>query len=127
MRTSEIVDAVARALRSEGVDPVYPRRLSALDGREGVVVRTLAPRVAAEYIDGTCDRVQPLQVISKRRKAADAMRDVEDAEDSLFGSSLAVGGVEVTLTRPSDLAQELELNESGWFAWETTVDASYRD
>lgn len=121
-----VLKAVGASLTAAGLEPVYLRRLTAIDGQEGVVVRPGTMRVATEYINGSCDVELPVRVIVKRRRASQAMAEAEDAADALDLRVLGVGGTEVTVAAAADRARELELSDSDWSVWEADVTASYR-
>lgn len=125
MRQSDFIKAITKALRDGGMDPVFPRRLSHIDKREGIVVRPMPARSAVEYIDGTREVEQGVRVICKRREAIRAMTAADDALDILDGLRLDVGGTEVTVTCSGDRAFELELNDSDYTVWEARATALY--
>ena len=125
MTTEEILKGVARALSEEGIEGVQVRRLSALDGREGCVVRPMPARVTTQYINGDMEVEQQVRVVCKRRRAADAMSDAEDAAYAMDG--LAVYGAEgmALLSCDGDMCQELELNDQDYTIWEARATARY--
>ena len=126
MTTEEILKGVARALSEEGIEGVQVRRLSALDGREGCVVRPMPARVTSQYINGDMEVEQQVRVICKRRRAADAMSDAEDAAYAMDG--LAVYGDDggmALLACDGDMCQELELNDQEFTIWEARATARY--
>lgn len=120
-----VVEAVGGVLTASGLSPVYLRRLSAVDGQEGVVVRPGTLRADVTYIDGSADVSLPLRVVVKRRSASRAMADAEDAAGTLDGLALEDGGTGVMLSAGADRARELELSDSDWSVWEADVTASW--
>lgn len=127
MRTDDLLRAVRAALVGAGLEPVYLRRLSALDRAPegGAVVRPGALRVTAQYINGSSEVELPIRVIVKRRDASRAMAEAEDAADALSALALDVEGTGVTVSAGADRAQELELSDSDWYVWEADAVASY--
>jgi hypothetical protein len=121
---SAIVSAVADVVEGAGVSPVYERRLQAIDGQEGAVVRTGAQTTAALYIDGQADVRVPVRVLCKRRSATQAMTDAEKAWDAMDGMSLAVSGIPISI-EPSGVPFELSIDESGFSVWEADAAAAY--
>lgn len=121
-----VLKAVGSALEGAGMAPVFLRRLTAIDGQEGMVVRPGPMRSVAEYIDGSRDVELPVRVIAKRRSAAEAMAGAEDAADALDGALLEAGGSEVSVSSADDRARELELSDSDWNVWEADLTASWR-
>lgn len=120
-----VIEAMGAVLTASGLSPVHLRRLTAIDGQEGIVVRPGTLRATAEYIDGSCDVELPVRVIVKRRRAELAMAEAEDAAEALDGAVLDVGGSPVPVAAAADRARELELSDSDWNVWEADVTASY--
>lgn len=127
MRIQSLLEAMADALEAEGIGPVHLRRLSAIDGCEGVVVRPGAARVSVQYIDGSCEVQLPVRVICKRRDAMLAMAEAEDAADALGMRAIDVDGTSVAVDCDADRARELELSDSDWSVWEAGLLCSYTD
>lgn len=127
MALNEIVEAAAFALESAGIKPVYRGRLSSIDKASGVVVRVTPSVVRNEYIDGSRDLSATLTVYSSRRTQADAMSDVEDAEEILWGSTFDIGGMPVVLLPDGDGPQETELTDAGWHVWQLRSRADWTD
>lgn len=124
MTTEEILRGVCSALRAEGIEAA-PRRISALDGREGCVVRPMPARVAVQYINGDMEVEQQVRVIVKRRRAADAMAAAEDAACAMDGLAIAGADGEAVLACSGDMCQELELNDQDFTIWEARATARY--
>jgi len=125
MRVPDILRAVRDELRSAGLGPLYMRRLGALDGREGIVIRPGAARVLSRYIDGSADMEMPVRVICKRREAVRAMADAEDAADALSLAVVTAGGETAVITCEAERARELELSDAEYSVWEATATARY--
>ena len=125
MTTEEILKGVAQALVEDGIEDVFVCRLSALGKREGCIVRPMPARVTTQYINGDMEVEQQVRVICKRRSAADAMSDAEDAAYAMDG--LAVYGEEgmALLSCDGDMCQELELNDQDFTIWEARATARY--
>lgn len=126
MTTEEILRGVAQALDEAGIEGVFLRRLSYLDGREGCVVRPLPARVSVQYINGDMEVEQQVRVICKRRAASDAMSDAEDAAYVMDGLAVrGEDGGEAVLSCDGDMCQELELNDQDYTIWEARATARY--
>lgn len=127
MRIPDLLKAIRAELIRNGIEPVYLRRLSALDGREGIVVKPGTLRVLAAYINGSSDVELPVRIIVKRRSAARAMADAEDAADAADALNLLTldAGEPVTIQCDSDRAKELELSDADWSIWEADASATY--
>lgn len=128
MRTEDIVRAAAREVAAAGIEPVFARRLSALDRAPegGAVVRPGPLRVIAAYINGASDVELPVRVIVKRRSAARAMAEAEDAADALSLVRVEGEDGEAVITCDAERAQELELSDADWSVWEADAVASFR-
>lgn len=120
-----IVSAVADAVEAAGVAPVFERRMGALDGREGAVVRIGPQGVVTQYINGQADVSQPVRVLCKRRDASDAMADAERAWDALYGLRVDAGGADVAV-RVTGTPTELSVDDSEYSIWEVDATALYR-
>lgn len=125
MTTSEILRAVTKALRAEGIG-AQVMRLSALSKREGCVVRPQPARVVTQYISGDAEVEQQVRAICKRRSAERAMADAEACAGAMDGM-VVVGerGDRAILSCDGDAYQELELNESDFTIWEARATARY--
>lgn len=121
---SAIVSACADALEAAGIAPVYERRLSAVDGSEGVVVRIGPQGVLTQYIDGRAEVRQPLRVLCKRKAASKAMSDAEGAWDAMDGLVVSAGGVTACI-EASGTPFELSIDDSAYSIWEADATASY--
>jgi len=121
---SAIVAAVADVIEGAGIAPVFERRMEAIDGQEGAVVRTGVQTTATLYIDGQAAVTVPVRVLCKRRSATQAMADAEKAWDAMDGMSLDVSGIPVSM-EPSGVPFELSMDESGFSVWEADATAAY--
>lgn len=121
---SAIVAAVADVIEGAGISPVFERRMEAIDGQEGAVVRTGVQTTATLYIDGQADVTVPVRVLCKRRSATQAMADAEKAWDAMDGMSLDVSGIPVSI-EPAGVPFELSMDESGFSVWEADATAAY--
>ena len=124
MTTEELIRGVCAALGAEGIEAM-PRRISALDGREGCVVRPMPARVSVQYINGDMEVEQQVRVIVKRRKAAEAMSAAEDAACAMDGLVVAGREGDAALSCSGDMCQELELNDQDFTIWEARATARY--
>lgn len=125
MVTQDLLKATRQLLVDEGMEPVLVRRLSELDKREGLCIRTNVARARNIFIDGSRDMELPLRIVCKYRSAAEAMSVAEDVVGLLDGTLLKVGSSVVVFGCDGDATQELELNDSGFYAWEADVTAYY--
>ena len=124
---ADVTRAVCGALEAAGLSPVYPRRMSAVDGAEGVVVRSTPATVRAEYIDGTVDLSCTVTVWCKFRGAERAMGAAEDAMEALWGSTVDAGGVAVSLSQMGGGPGESELTDSGFSVWSVSASAAWTE
>lgn len=122
--STEIVSRVCDVLEAAGLSPVHERRMEAVDGSEGIVVRPGTQVTTTEYINGQCEVAQAVRVLAKRRSAARAMRDAEAAWDALSGIVLDVSGTSVVMV-PGSVPYELTFDDDSYSVWETTATARY--
>lgn len=127
MGVEDVTAAVIGVLEGAGLAPVYARRLSRMDGREGLVVRPGSVRTARRYIDGSREAVLPVRVICKRRSAADAMGDAEAATDALDGATVVVDGNAAAVEASDETVQELEYSDADWSVWMATANVYYEE
>lgn len=127
MNTNDFLLSVRKVLTDAGKQNVLIRRLSELDKREGVCVRSSTERVCNAYIDGSSDMELPLRIFCKRRAASDALTDAEDIADILDGMVLLVGSEVVVIERGESTTQEVELNDSGFYTWEVNMTCYYTE
>lgn len=125
MVVQDLLKVVRQELVDSGLPNVLIRRLSELDKREGVCIRTGVARVRNAYIDGSKDMELPLRIVCKRRSAAEALGNAEDVIDALDGVAFTIGTDVVVMACDGDATQEIELNDSGYYAWEADVTAYY--
>ena len=126
MTTEEILRGVAGALADAGISGVVLKRLSALDGAEGCVVRPQTSRVVAQYINGAADVEMQVRAVCKRRRAVDAMADAETAADVMDGLVIRGESGAAVLACSGDVCSELELNDNDYTIWEARATALYR-
>lgn len=124
---ADVVRAACAALEAAGLSPVYPRRMSAVDRSEGVVVRATPTVVRAEYIDGTVDLSCTLTAWCKFRGVERAMGAAEDAMEALWGSVLDAGGTPVALSQMGSGPSESELTDSGFSVWAISARADWTE
>ena len=123
--TADVVRAVCAELEAAGLSPVHPRRMSAVDGSEGVVVRATPTTVRAEYIDGTVDLSCTVTVWCKYRGVERAMGAAEDAAEALWGSVADAGGVPVALSQMGSGPSESELTDAQFSVWSVSARADW--
>ena len=123
--TADVVRAACSALESVGLSPVYPRRMSVVDGSEGVVVRSTPTTVRAEYIDGTVDLSCTLTAWCKYRGVERAMGAAEDAMEALWGAVVDAGGVAVSLSQMGSGPSESELTDAQFSVWTVSARADW--
>lgn len=125
MRVEDILRAVRGELDAAGLGPLYMRRLSAVDGREGIVIKPGTVRIRNQYIDGSADAELPVRVICKRREALRAMADAEDAADALSLATADIDGRTAVITCDEDRVRELELSDAEYHVWEAVAVVQY--
>ncbi len=122
--STAIVSCVCDVLEAAGLSPVYERRMEAVDGSEGIVVRPGTQVTTTEYIDGRCEVSQAVRMLVKRRSAVKAMRDAEAAWDAVSGIVMDVSGTSVEMV-PGSVPYELTFDDGSYSVWETTATARY--
>lgn len=123
-----MIDLVYRASRflAESGYEAHVKRLDEFTGREGIVLRRIPSAVTERYFDGGEAVSYVYQVIVRRRSERRAMEECCDIAELLKDAwldsengSYAFEGQEI-YTEP----QELALEETGFYAWETRIKAS---
>ncbi len=116
-----ITRAARERLAEEGLGGAYTKRLDALTGKEGTVVRLVSSMVVDSHYDlGTCLDVT-YQVVCRRLSEAEAMADCTAAATALQHHAHPIAGGQVVDQEIYTPPQELELNESGYYAYETRL------
>lgn len=121
----DLIENAKTQLEALGYSDVVLKRLDGLTGKEGIVLREVAYTPIERYYDGTSTGDYVYQAIVRRRGQADARETcgevaaaLEDWEPASSNGSyrLNPGGHSV-YTYP----QELELSESGFYAYEVRM------
>ena len=116
----DICERARDALAGAGMDPVLVRRLDALSGREGAVVRLMPSATVATYYDGTRDVLLSLQLVSVRRDPLEAMADCDLAMDVLPLADLGSANGSYELAGPVEADGQPEdagVADNGMHVW----------
>lgn len=122
----DLVYRVRDFLQAEGYD-VSTKRLDALTGKEGNVLRHIQFARTAEYYDGTVEGDVVFQLICRSHEEMKAAQDCCDMAEDIEGMTVTTnngsfvmdsGGIEI-YTEP----QELRLDEANMYAWEARFKA----
>lgn len=116
----DICERARDTLEAAGMRGVLVRRLGALSGREGAVVRLMPSATVATYYDGTRDVELPLQVVSVRRDPLAAMADCDLASEVLPLADLASANGSYDLAGPVETDGQPEdsgVTDNGMHVW----------
>ena len=114
----EMLEAVKAALASAGYE-ACTKRLDAATGYDGAVVRWLGYTRTDAYDDGGECGNAVVQVVRRSESERAAMDDSDAMARLLEGEPIADGaGYRVVGFEIYTWPQEMELDESGYYAWE---------
>ncbi len=103
----DIAERAADALRAAGI-PVQGTRLDGLSGRDGCVVRMVAPHTAEHYYDGSRLVSCTLQFVSKHLDAIECMDECERAACALRAADLSSANGSYAMEGPVQADGEAE-------------------
>lgn len=126
MPSADVAKVARDRLEAAGYRDAFVKRFDSFTGREAICVRQMQPTVTERYMDGTQEMEQPYEVIVRRRSAADARETCCAIAELLEDASLPSenGSYRFTSGRVYLEPQELELDESGFFAWSVVMAAT---
>lgn len=116
----DICERARDALAAAGMDDVHVRRLDALTGREGVVVRLMPSRTVRSYYDGTRDVACTFQALAKYRDALRAMNAVDEVAEVLRHADLSSANGSYSLAGQPEqqgYPEEVAVAEDGMHVW----------
>ncbi len=122
----DLIDRVRDYLRANGLPDASTKRLDSFTGKEGAVVRLLSEKT--EFVDyaGEEERSVLYQVVVRRRSEADAEEGCRLAAQVLDGAEMPSGNGSYAFDdqEVASHANEMELDESLFYAWEVRVRAT---
>ncbi|MEY8460139.1 hypothetical protein AALA69_03295 [Eggerthellaceae bacterium 24-137] len=125
IQTFDLIDRARDHLRANGLPDACAKRLDSFTGKEGTVVRLLSEKT--EFVDyaGEEERSVLYQVVARRRSEADAEEACRLAARVLDGAYIpsANGSYRFEWQEVASHANEIELDESLFYAWEVRVRA----
>lgn len=122
MNPRDIITAARDVLASQGMSANL-RRLDEMTGKEGIVIRLLPiTRTDSHYDLSECLEV-PYQIIARYRSDSQAYGMCAKAVELLEHRIFPIEGGSVTDQEIYTYPQELELSESGFYAYETRLTA----
>ena len=115
----DICERARDALVEAGFADVHARRLDALTGREGVVVRLMPSTTQRTYYSGARDVTCYFQVVSKRRDPLQAMNDCHAAAEALPLADLASRNGSYEVSGPAEVDQDAQevAADQGMHVW----------
>lgn len=122
MNPRDIITVARNVLEAQGMSANL-RRLDEMTGKEGIVIRLLPiTRTDSHYDLSECLEV-PYQVIARCRSDSQAYGMCTKAVELLEHRIFPIEGGSVTDQEVYTYPQELELSESGFYAYETRMTA----
>ena len=125
-QTFDLIDRARDYLRSHGIPDATAKRLDSFTGKEGTVVRLLSEKT--EFVDyaGEEERSVLYQVVVRQRSEAEAEDVCRLAADVLDGAELPSDSGAYTFIdqEVASHANEIELDESLFYAWEVRIRAN---
>lgn len=123
MNPREIVKGAKTTLESQGFHGIYLRRLDEMTGKEGIVIRLLPITRTDTHFDlSECLEI-PYQIIARFRSDSEAFDECSKAVELLEHRTYPLDGGYLTDQEVYTYPQELELSESGFFAYEARLAA----
>ena len=123
-QTFDLIDRARDYLRSHGIPDATAKRLDSFTGKEGVVIRLLSEKT--EFVDyaGEEERSVLYQVVVRRRSEAEDVCRL--AAEMLDGAELPSESGAYTFIdqEVASHANEIELDESLFYAWEVRIRAN---
>ena len=123
----DICERARDALSAAGLKGASVKRLDALTGRGGIVVRLMPSTTQRTYYNGSRDVLCYFQVVSKRRDPLQAMNDCQAAEETVPMADLASRNGSYEISGPAEVdsvAQEVAVGHDGMHVWAVRFRAS---
>lgn len=121
----DVPEQAVKLIKAQGYENVFLKRLDALTGREGIVVRRIPSTVTGYDYTRSKELAYLYQVIVRTRSPKEGMETAEELEKLLDGANLRSGNGSFFFVSQETYTptQELELDESGFYAYEFRIKA----
>lgn len=121
----DLMDRARDYLRAHGIGDASTKRLDSFTGKEGTVVRMLSEKREGFDYDGSEERSVLYQVVARRRSEKEAQEVCAAAAAVLDGAFIPSGNGSYVFDSQevTSHANELELDEAMFYAWEVRVTA----
>ena len=115
----DVCEVIRAVLEAAGYKPVYVKRLDALTGKEGIIVRPSYLQTARRYSDRTYTTDYIANVMCRFHSEQAAMQACYGIRDLLDGAALPSinGSYRWTSTEVYTEPQEIALDEADMFVW----------
>lgn len=119
----DVVEQAKKLLEAEGYQNVTMRRLDAMTGREGIVLRKLPSTFEGRYQDRSRNLAYLWQVVVRTRSASEGQETAEALATLLDAAQLPSGNKSYWFIAQEIYTpvHELELDESLFYAYEFRV------
>lgn len=119
----DVVEQAKKLIEAEGYQNVTMRRLDAMTGREGIVLRKLPSTFEGRYQDRSRNLAYLWQVVVRTRSASEGQETAEALAMLLDAAQLPSGNKSYWFVAQEIYTpvQELELDESLFYAYEFRV------
>lgn len=119
----DVVEQAKKLIEAEGYQNVTMRRLDAMTGREGIVLRKLPSTFEGRYQDRSRNLAYLWQVVVRTRSASEGQETAEALAMLLDAAQLPSGNKSYWFIAQEIYTpvQELELDESLFYAYEFRV------
>lgn len=119
----DVVEQAKKLIEAEGYQNVTMRRLDAMTGREGIVLRKLPSTFEGRYKDRSRNLAYLWQVVVRTRSASEGQETAEALAMLLDAAQLPSGNKSYWFIAQEIYTpvQELELDESLFYAYEFRV------
>lgn len=121
----DLPDMAARYIEAAGYEGVTLRKLDAMTGKSGIVLRRVPSAVTGRYYDGARSTAYVYQVVVRNRSEVRAMQLAAELADLLDGAEVKSGNgsYEFVAQEVYTLPQSLEAGEEGFYAQEFRLKA----
>jgi len=119
----DVCESIQSALKAEKIDASL-KRLDSFTGKEGVIIRRVIPEFSGRYMDTTRTVNFIAHIVVRNRSEKAAMELCEWIANFLQDRPLASldGSYTWSATSIYTEPQEMELDESNFYAWNTRIE-----